>query len=156
MFQNEAPVNICLLDYQISRYSSPVLDLAYFFFTSTDKALRDAHYTELLQLYYNSLSTNINKLGSDASKLFSYENLQDQLKQFGRYGLIVAPMLLHIITVKPDDIPDLDNLAEDMVSNAKSMEEGMKAFTGNDASIDKFNARIRDVVRDILQLGYYG
>lgn len=146
------PVNISLLDYQISRYSSPVLDLVYFLFSSTDKSLRDAHYTEILQLYHKSLSTNLTKLGSDASKLFSYEDLQDQLKKFGCYALIIAPMLLNIITAKPDDIPDLDALAEEFKD--KSIEDGMKAFM-NDASVDKFNARVRDVVQDILRLGYY-
>lgn len=61
-------------------------------------------------------------------------------------------MLLHIITAKPDDIPDLDNLAEDFKD--KSVEEQMKAFM-NDGSIDKFNLRVRDVVQDIIRLGYY-
>lgn len=90
-------------------------------------------------------------MGSDANKLFSYDDLQDQLKKFGSYALIIAPMLLNIITTKPDDIPDLDNLAEEYKD--KTMEEGMKAFM-NDFSIDKFNARIRDVVQDVLRLGY--
>lgn len=146
------PVNISLLDYQISRYSSPALDLVYFLFSSTDKALRDAHYTEILQLYHKSLTTTLTKLGSDANKLFSYDDLQDQLKKFGSYALIIAPMLLNIITAKPDDIPDLDALAEEFKD--KTPEEGIKAFM-NDASVDKFHARIRDVVEDILRLGYY-
>ncbi|KAJ6632707.1 hypothetical protein Bhyg_16080 [Pseudolycoriella hygida] len=150
--ENNVPVDIRLLDYQISRYSSPVLDLLYFLFSSTDKPLRDVYYTEIIQLYHKALSANLNKMGSDANKIFSFEDLQDQLKKFGSYALIIAPMLLNIITTKPDDIPDLDNLAEEFKD--KTVEEGMKAFI-NDASIDKFNARVRDVVHDILRLGYY-
>lgn len=91
-------------------------------------------------------------MGSDANKLFSFDDLQAQLKNFGSYALIIAPMLLNIITTKPDDIPDLDNLAEEFKD--KSIEEGMKAFL-NDSAADKYNARIRDVVQDILRLGYY-
>ncbi len=128
------------------------MDLVYFLFTSTDKPLRDGYYTEVLQLYHKALSTNLTKLGSDASKLFTFDDLQDQLKKFGCYALIIAPMLLHILTTKPDDIPDLDNLAEEYKD--KSVEEGMKAFM-TDSAIDKFNARIRDVVQDIIRLGYY-
>jgi len=150
--EDNVPLNISLLDYQISRYSSPVLDLVYFLFSSTDKALRDAHYTEVLKLYHKSLSTVLNKLGSDAEKIFSYDDFQDQLKKFGCYALITAPMLLNIITAKPDDIPDLDNMAEEFKD--KSIEESMKAFMGN-APVEKFNSRIRDVVQDIVRLGYY-
>lgn len=141
-----------MLDYQISRYSSPALDLVYFLFSSTDKPLRDGYYTEVLQLYHKSLSTNLTKMGSDAGKLFSFDDLQGQLKEFGRYALIIAPMLLNIITTKPDDIPDLDNLAEEYKD--KTIEESMKAFM-NDSAVDKFNVRMRDVVQDILRLGYY-
>lgn len=148
------PVNISLLDYQIGRYSSPILDLVYFLFSSTDKPLRDNYYTEVIQLYHKALSTNLTKMGSDANKLFSFEDLQAQLKEFGGYALILTPMLLNIMTTKPDDIPDLDNLAEEFKDKGLSMEEGMKAFM-NDSAIDKFNARIRDVVQDVLRLGYY-
>lgn len=150
--ESDVPANISLLDFQISRYSSPALDLVYFLFSSTDKRLRDNYYTEVLQLYHNALTTNLTKMGSDAAKLFSFNDLQDQLKKFGRYALIIAPMLLNIITSKPDDIPDLDNLAEEFKD--KSIEEGMKAFI-NDAANDKFNDRMRDVVQDIIKLGYY-
>ncbi|XP_037051982.1 uncharacterized protein LOC119085637 isoform X2 [Bradysia coprophila] len=150
--ESDIPVNISLLDFQISRYSSPALDLVYFLFSSTDKTLRDSYYTEVIQLYHKALSTNLTKLGSDAEKLFSFNDLQDQLKKFGRYALIIAPMLLNIITSKPDDIPDLDNLAEEFKD--KSIEEGMKAFI-NDSANDKFNGRMRDVIQDVIRLGYY-
>lgn len=91
-------------------------------------------------------------MGSDPNKLFTFDDLQDQFKKFGRYALIIAPMLLHILTTKPDDIPDLDNLAEDFKD--KPLEEGMKAWM-DIAPLDKYNARVRDVVQDILRLGYY-
>lgn len=154
ILQSHVPVNISLLDYQIGRYSSPILDLVYFLFSSTDKPLRDNYYTEVIQLYHNALSKNLTKMGSDANKLFSFEDLQAQLKEFGSYALILTPMLLNIMTTKADDIPDLDNLAEEFKDKGLSMEEGMKAFV-NDSGIDKFNTRIRDVVQDVLRLGYY-
>lgn len=126
--------------------------MVYFLFSSTDKPLRDNYYTEVIQLYHKALSTTLTKLGSDAEKLFSFDDLQNQLKKFGRYALIITPMLLNIITSKADDIPDLDNLAEEFKD--KPIEEGMKAFI-NDAANDKFDARMRDVIQDVVRLGYY-
>lgn len=91
-------------------------------------------------------------MGSDANKLFSYDDLQDQLKKFGSYALIISPMLLHILTTKSEDIPDLDKFAEEMKD--KSPEEVMKGFLQS-GSHDLYNTRLRDVFQDVLRLGYY-
>lgn len=55
--QKGVPVDIRLLDWQIMRYSSPVCDIMYYIFGCTTKLLRDRHYSEFLDTYYNSLST---------------------------------------------------------------------------------------------------
>lgn len=64
MFQydsNGTPIKISLLDWQGSRYTSPIVDFAYFMFCCTTKDLRDAHYDEFQKLYYESLSANIRR-----------------------------------------------------------------------------------------------
>ena len=55
-FQNNAPVELRLLDFQIARYASPVLDVLYYVFCCTTKELRDEHYEDLLKIYHSSLS----------------------------------------------------------------------------------------------------
>jgi Ecdysteroid kinase-like family len=55
------PVDIRLLDFQIIRYSSPVLDLSYCIFGSTTKELRDKHYFEFLDVYHQTLSEHITR-----------------------------------------------------------------------------------------------
>lgn len=58
---NSKPIQTILLDFQISRYSSPIIDIIYFVFCCTTKELRDAHYDEFLKIYHESLSSNIRK-----------------------------------------------------------------------------------------------
>lgn len=77
-----------------------------------------------------------------------------ELKRNGRFGLIMAPVLLQIITSNPDEIPDMDEMAENMANNTKTMDESMAAFTGM-SSLEAYNQRVRDVVKDGLLLGYY-
>lgn len=55
------PIEISLLDWQISRYSSPIIDIVYFIFGCTTKELRDKHYDEFLNTYYSTLSTHIRR-----------------------------------------------------------------------------------------------
>lgn len=142
------------MDWQLGRYSSPVLDISYFMFSSTDRKLREEHYDKLIKLYHNSLSNTIRKLGSDPEKLFSFNDLQGELKRYGRFGLLLAPVLLQIITSKASDIPDMDDFAEQMANNTKTLEESVAAFSST-GTVDQYNQRVRDVVKDGILLSYF-
>lgn len=48
--------------WQLARYASPVTDILQFFFCSTSKAFRDAHFDELLHFYHHSLAALISRL----------------------------------------------------------------------------------------------
>lgn len=110
--QKIEPKSICFVDWQISRYCPPVLDLLYNIFSSTDTSFRDQHYEKLLQTYYSSLSDTIRKLGSDPDKLYTYENFENQLRKFGRYALLCAPLIIGITVAGPNDVSNLDEYAE--------------------------------------------
>lgn len=58
---NGKPVDVSLLDWQIARHCSPILDIVYFMFCCTTKELRDAHYHSFLKDYYDSLSAHIRR-----------------------------------------------------------------------------------------------
>lgn len=64
MFQHDAngvPTNICLFDFQCLRYASPVVDVVHYIFISTTKELRDKHYQEFLDIYYEALTAFIKR-----------------------------------------------------------------------------------------------
>lgn len=55
------PVEINLIDWQISRHSSPIVDIVLFMFSCTTKQLRDYHYNAFLKEYYEHLSAHIRR-----------------------------------------------------------------------------------------------
>lgn len=59
--EQRKPIEICLLDWQISRESSPIIDIMYFIFCCTKKELRDDHYDDFLKVYHQSLSAHIQR-----------------------------------------------------------------------------------------------
>lgn len=59
--KNGKPIEISLLDWQISRHSSPIIDIVYYMFCCTTKELRDAHYDDFLKVYHESLSAHIQR-----------------------------------------------------------------------------------------------
>ncbi|KXJ79322.1 hypothetical protein RP20_CCG001259 [Aedes albopictus] len=150
--ENGIPVDIRLLDWQIARYASPVLDLMYFLFTASTKRLRDQHYETFLNVYHQSLSDFLRRLGSDPEKLFPRTALDEQLRQFGRFGLLMAVMLLPIITTKSEDVPDLEEMAEKMESGA-DLAGDMDKFR-SESTEDIYKEKIVGCCQDMVRLGY--
>lgn len=109
--------------------------------------LRDKEYMNLLHLYHESLSKMIKSLGSDPERLFSYENLQAELKNCGNYALLLAPI---VIAVSTGAITDLDVTFQN-VANGKC-ERNSEVM--NDSQL-KFNERLEGVLEDVCRLGYY-
>lgn len=157
------------LDWQVSRYASPVTDLVYYIFICTTKSLRDKYYDEMIKIYHDSLSEMIarfvghnplgraiNKcfifrlfrLGSDPAKLFPFDALQDQLRRYGKFALVMSTLLLPIVTSAADKCPDLDELAATFDNGEKNETSPFKPDTA------VFNQRMRDVIIDLDRLGY--
>ena len=91
------------------------------------------------------------RIGSDPEKLFPYETMQEHFRKFGRYGLILAAALLPMITTEEGNKIDLDEAANDVANNQDS-----DVFENliSEKSRNKFNKRMRDVVIDMIRLGY--
>ncbi|KAB0799214.1 hypothetical protein PPYR_07094 [Photinus pyralis] len=142
----KSPTDMCLIDWQMARVGSPVLDLSCFLFTSTDKQLRDQHYDSLIKEYYDSLSSFLIELGSDPEVLFPFNILQEHLKIFSVYGLFMAIQSLYFMVSGEDEIPDVHNFT--------SEEEGMVQMKYVPKNIDRYTSRIRDVVVDFEKFGY--
>lgn len=58
---NGKPIDVSLLDWQMSRHSSPIIDIVYYLFSCTTKELRDAHYDTFLKVYHDSLSAHVKR-----------------------------------------------------------------------------------------------
>lgn len=145
----KTPTGIRFIDWQITQYCSPAMDLVYFLFSSTEHALRRQHYDQLLDEYYASCSTTIQRLGSDANRLFRFEDLCAQMKRFARYGFIMALIVIPFIVVKATDIPDLSEFIETAVNEDASE---IKGFVQNDDQA--YRQRTADVIRDFFDRNY--
>lgn len=80
-------------------------------------------------------------LGSDPEKLFSFENLQDELKRFGNYPLFLGPAVIAIFT--------------DAVKFTASGIEENSTCDANDEIQLRFRERINGALEDISNFGYY-
>lgn len=93
---------------------------------------------------------HIFRLGSDPGKLFPFELMQEHLRKFAKYGLILSTVLLPIITLEDDYVTDFESIGESVENG--SMMSPDEIITEN--SRRKLYKRLRDIVYDMITLRY--
>jgi hypothetical protein len=114
--------------------------------------MRAKHYDELLNIYHRSLKETLDHLGGDTMTQFPFTAFLRQLKQFGKFGVIMASFMIPMLTTSNDQLPDMDFMAENMTNpDPAVMEEMMKSFMQGSQGA---NERIREVLLDAIRYGY--
>lgn len=149
------PKNIVLIDWQISRYCSPVVDLVYFIFICTDHKMRVKHYDELLSIYHHSLKELLDHLGGDTVTQFPFTALLRHLKKYGKFGVLVATFVLPMLQTKNDELMDMDYMSEKMQEQDPAvMEAMMKEFMERSSGYSSSQGRMREAFEDAIRYGY--
>lgn len=126
--------------------------MLYFIFTATDKDLRDKEFENMLRHYHTSLSEMVTRLGSDPTKLFTFDDFKQQLKKCCKYPYLMAPVLLQIMMANAEDVPDLDDLSE-RIGQENSDASIVKRFDSETQAV--YDKRLQDVISDLVELGLY-
>ncbi|XP_053670920.1 uncharacterized protein LOC128721218 [Anopheles nili] len=150
-YEDGNPTEIVLIDWQVMRYVTPVQDLVYFIFCCTDEAFRRKYYKEMIDIYHRSLSTMLAKLQHDANELFPRSELDKQLQEYGRYGILMGMFLVPMMCTRNEDLPDIEAMAQRMAESKQLNESFFKTTESNQ---DAFAKRMSDVVKDTIRYGY--
>uniref|UniRef100_A0A1B6HMU5 CHK kinase-like domain-containing protein n=1 Tax=Homalodisca liturata TaxID=320908 RepID=A0A1B6HMU5_9HEMI len=87
---------IKLLDFQATRYSSPLCSLVFFIWTSASHEVREQRLEELYHIYCDVLNAKLEEL--DCSDRLSYEEFQDGIKTLSPAILAIAAYFFPSIT----------------------------------------------------------
>lgn len=130
----------------MARVASVAVDLSFFIYSCTSQSLREEHYDSLLKAYHESATNIINDLGADAEKVMSWHDLQDELKEFARFGCGMGIESLPMTLIEDDEVADLDEITENSVLtdvwNIKPFKEPAK------------RQRIADMFKHAIDQGY--
>ncbi|XP_050356745.1 uncharacterized protein LOC126777666 [Nymphalis io] len=107
-YQDGCPIDAKLIDFQLTRCASPVLDISFTISACTDQELRSKHYDELLEFYYETLSKQIKELGSDPDKVYSWEMFMDEVKKYSYFGLAFSFESTPFIILAPEDAINME------------------------------------------------
>ncbi|KAJ3646083.1 hypothetical protein Zmor_023693 [Zophobas morio] len=113
-FENEEKTTVsrvAILDWQVSKFTSPVTDLSYFLFAGISKEdLADID--TILRDYYKYLCEYLRRLSSKFADTYTLENFFDDWKKYGQYGLVMCIMPIKTLYSKKKDLPDLAEIAD--------------------------------------------
>lgn len=110
---NETEYEVLMLDFQLARCASPILDLSFFIYSCTDKTLWDEHFHDLLKIYHNELSNSVSLLGSDPEKLYPWDTFMKEVKEMFVFGLVFALEAVPFSIRDENDWYDLDTIIKD-------------------------------------------
>ncbi|XP_039498597.1 uncharacterized protein LOC120456074 [Drosophila santomea] len=144
--------DVRLIDWQLMRYASPVTDLSYFLFTCTSREFRQSHLKNMLEDYYEELGQQLIRLGEQVEQLFPRPAFDEQVATKAAVGLLLAMMVLPIVTMQGQDVPDLQAISERIEAGATTDLHGAGFLgAGNEAT---FKQRIREVILDCVDFNY--
>jgi hypothetical protein len=139
--QKEKPTVACIIDYQVARFCSPAFDALYMIITNTDAQLRNKHYLELLDVYYNKFHEVLCSAGLDSQKIYSRQAFDSDLKIVGPASFIVANTALWLS----------NGLQEEGIVRSKKV---CTTPEEKAAAVNKYTTIIRDIIEDISEYGY--
>jgi hypothetical protein len=120
--------DVRFFDFQISRYTTPVLDLLYFIYSSPSEDVRSEYTEFLLETYHKEMHNILKVLGCEHHK-FTIEELKKEFEEKSFFGLIIIFNILPAVLAEPADAFDRENLKEDgTTSDLKHLE---RTFSGS-------------------------
>ncbi|KAK7872610.1 hypothetical protein R5R35_001946 [Gryllus longicercus] len=128
------------IDFQITRFASPALDITYFMYTSPQSDVRARHMDRLLMEYCDEFRKTVRSLGY-AGRVFSLKELRDEMRRVLFFGFTTSVGTLATVLAEPDQVMDLSEMtAEGLSSNV-----GVNPFTKLQST-----AKFRDVFQQLL------
>ena len=149
--ENGKPIEMKLVDWQITRLGHPGTDIAHFLFTSTNPQTLRNHLDELVNHYYDVLSSAMNKLGlgNYDRHLFLLE-VKDRFR-FGFFtALFVMFATLDSSTAKAMKDKNVESKLEEVMDEFKNDVDYEKVLANN-TLLRKRILDLVDVTKEALQ-----
>ncbi|KAJ8731326.1 hypothetical protein PYW07_004490 [Mythimna separata] len=140
------PVEVIFVDYQLVRLASPVTDIAYFLYMSTDGEFLSKHYDQVLDIYYGTLTAVLRHCNMNVENVYPRSIFQKHLKEYSVLGLIEALVSMMIITAPYEDALKMTEM------KYEHFDEDVCEDESKDNSL--FVERVNGIVNDFFQRNY--
>ncbi|KAF2886732.1 hypothetical protein ILUMI_19441 [Ignelater luminosus] len=140
--QENQPVDIRFIDFQLSRVGPPICDLAYFLYGCTSKEVLDNMNT-YKAFYYENLSKHIKLLGSNPDSVYPPSAFEEQWKKYAKFGLMTSGLINFALLSEKHEVIDFNEVA------AAGHNIGT-AFDYEIANMKEFNIRMTRIIENFV------
>ncbi|KOB69043.1 Ecdysteroid 22-kinase [Operophtera brumata] len=141
-----------MIDYQGSKASNPVADIQYMIFNCTDYKSRKEHFHDWIDYYHTELDKSLSSFGLKANYVYPKDQLDADLKRYGKISLGLSVVLSSMLILKPEDAMKMKEAMEsaDMNEMSKNTDIGR---LGAD-SIALFKSRVEGLIDSFIEFGF--
>jgi hypothetical protein len=100
--EENKPIEVKFVDFQLSRFAPPAMDLVTFIYVCSTREFRRLHEREILQIYCDAFESEL-KLHKIDPKVLSREEILQSFEEYRLAGLIESSLFCHFILL-PDDV----------------------------------------------------
>lgn len=108
-----SPEGMKIIDFQLVRLGSCALDISFFVYSCTTEELRRDHYEDMLNWYYEGVQHTLKQFNLEADKVFPVSVLNEEMKNFARFGVGAAMEALPVSLLAEEDTTDMDAIEGD-------------------------------------------
>ncbi|CAG9853994.1 unnamed protein product [Phyllotreta striolata] len=111
------PIDMVLLDFQMSRLASPILDLSYYLYSTADRNVLDK-FDHLLEEYHKELENYLRQYDINVDDLLTLKRLRTSWRKYGRFGFAMSAFILRAALSKEDEVIDFSaEVADSTIQN---------------------------------------
>ncbi|XP_044730097.1 uncharacterized protein LOC123293369 [Chrysoperla carnea] len=145
------PIDLYLIDFQESRYTSPVWDLTTFMCTSMDYETLHTNYDSLIKIYYDSINEQLIKMNLNISLLYPDHIFQLHLQKYFQIGVGLS-VYMHLPLMLRNHSTSINELEESVIAEDGNI---LKALNLSDTNIgNNFRERIRGVLTFAIERNF--
>lgn len=145
------PTGGIILDFQLSRYAPPALDVFTVIMLSTTSEFRTLHMESLLNVYYDALTEHVAAQGLALAQLLPRSEFDASCDHYHLAGLIENCLFCHLILIPM-------NLAKPMMATSESFDDFIRnGSTKVQLCIDSyeqdetFRTRLTDMLSELIE-----
>lgn len=121
-------LDVKFVDFQITRFASPVLDLIYFFWTSANVDVRNHKQNELFATYLDTLNTTLEDLG--CQERYTEEEFRNDINTSTDWAVIAICNVLPVVVCEPENVMNMEEMKEDDFKSNEPSEMFKKVYEG--------------------------
>lgn len=143
-----------MIDYQISKLSSPVADLHFMIFMCTDYATRTKHYMDWIHYYHTQLDKNLSNYGLRVNYVYPRDQLDADLRRFAKICLSQI-IIVSIFTIREtENAAKLQGVMKNVDTSMGEMVDNIKLTGSGSATVKAFQTKFAGIIDSFANLGY--